>query len=383
MKRTASTVVVALLLAAAPAGSSAASCPTTVTRVKPGRWQSRPVEGIEGASFTWDVAADEEDPRLVVVTDAAGILVTRDAGCTWTRTASFEDFVPTSAVVTEGVAVAGTGRARSLHVLVRPTSGEPRVLLSSTDDGRTWAAGDLPPPAALPVLGTVALAGGPGDERLYLLVDAGAGVSNLFASSGGEWSWKSIATPAAVPSNCAPDGPCTTAPLWKIHASGDELWALGATEATGETGLRRSRDAGASWADLAVPDLLQYAVLFDVAGDAVLLLGGFSEFAYSSDGGESWGVGKLPKLVSSTWTSAGVFDVAHFDRGRAFATVLGGSKTSEWAGNVLVFDGRKWADASPPCFAGYDRPDSFAALASTSGGLLALSSRGELMKFSR
>lgn len=392
MERTLRAVAAAFLLASIATPSPAAACPSKATRVESGSWQARSVAGIDGAPFTWDMTADENDPRFVVVTDRLGVLVTTDGGCSWDRALTIEDVVPGSPIAVEDLVVAGTGPRRAAHVLFRPTSGEPRTLVSSYDDGETWEAEELPAQATAPALGTAALAAAAHDDALYLLADAGAGIASVFVRGDRDasWRWTALSTPALPGGECAPDGPCTTVPLWKIHAGptrANELWALGAAEATGETGLRHSRDGGTSWDDLAVPDLLQHAVLFDVAprpeANRVLLLGGLSEFAFSSDAGRSWQVGRLPKLVSSTWTSAGVFDVAHFDRGRSFATVLGNDNRSPWAGKVLVFDGRKWADASPPGFAGYDRPHTFAALASTSGRLLGLSSRGELMSFHR
>lgn len=392
MERTARAVAAALLLASIATPTTAATCPSRATRVEPGTWEAKTIDAIEGAPFTWDMTADEKDPRFVVVTDRQGILVTRDGGCRWSRALSFEEPLPGSPISVEDLAIAGSGPGRSAHVLLRPSSGEPRVLVSSYDDGETWQAEDLPVQTALPMASTAALASGPGDGALYLLADAGAGVAGVFVRADREasWQWTALSTPVLPAGECAPDGPCTTVPLWRIQADpshANELWGLGATEATGETGLRRSGDGGISWEDNAVPDLLQRTILFDVAPRPgtthVLLLGGLSEFAFSSDAGRSWQVGRLPKLVSSTWTSAGVFDVAHFDRGRSFATVLGNGTNSPWAGNVFVFDGRKWANASPPEFAGYDRPHTFAALASTSGRLLAVSSRGELMSFSR
>ena len=101
----------------------------------------------------------------------------------------------------------------------------------------------------------------------------------------------------------------------------------------------------------------------------------------SHDGGRTWAVARMPEVASADSTNLSAFEVAHFDRGRAVATVLGDGPSSGWAGNVLVFDGARWRDASPRGFSGYDRGVTFAALASTDGPLLALTSRGELMSF--
>ena len=125
----------------------------------------------------------------------------------------------------------------------------------------------------------------------------------------------------------------------------------------------------------------------DVTPRAIVAVGDFWEFGLSSDGGRSWAVGEYPKLTSADWSSMGVSEIAHFDRGKALAIVPGSLPGSEWSGNVLAFDGRQWTNTAPSEFSGYDRVDEdgnrmfFESLTSTSGPLLALSSRGELTAF--
>lgn len=391
--------ITSALLAAACAAASLApvpaaagtACRARVERAAGGTWTAHPVDDLRGAPFTWRMTADEDDPRLVVVADYEGILVTRDGGCTWGRGAEYADFLaPFSGSVVDAV-IAGSGRDRSLHVLVAPWSAfvpnGPAKLLSSFDDGATWSVVDAPPtagPAAFSSLSLTASPSAPGD--VYLLAGHGPATAVYARSGDGEWQRQSLSVASPDPGSCAP---CPARPLRSLHAdpSNGDLWgpAFGLSEAA--DALAHSADGGASWGYRPVPALSGGVSLADVGPRSIVLAGDFREYAVSRDGGRSWAVGKYPKLTSSTGTSVDVFEIAHFDEGRATALLPGSGSAAGWSGNVLVFDGRRWTNAAPPGFAGYSRttPDgddlSFAALASSAGPLLALSSRGELMTF--
>lgn len=376
------------LAATAPAVAARPPCPTRTERVAAGTWEARPVDGISGVRFTWRMAADETDPRLVVVADYDGILVTRDGGCTWTRSIEYADaLTPFEGSAIDAV-VAGGGADRSLHVLVAPWTAfvpnGPAKIFSSFDDGATWTVSDAPltaGPAAFSALSLAASPDVPG--RVYLLSNAAAGT--VYVRDGeGEWQRQSVAA-------CATGAACPARSLRALDggSASEELWgsAFGATDS--DEALAHSGDGGATWDYRSVPALAGGVSLMDVGPAAVVLVSDFWEYALSRDGGRSWAVGKYPKIGSSTSTSVDVFEIAHFSRGRAVAILPGNGPVSGWAGNVLAFDGRRWANAAPPAFAGHNRTDddgdplSFAALASTGGTLLALSSRGELMAFRR
>lgn len=354
-----------------------------------------PLDGLDSA---WVLAADERDPRLVVVGDGSGILVTLDAGCTWERSVDYAEHLAPLVGRPLDAVVAGTARDRSLHVLVAPwqafVPGLPPRLFSSYDDGATWTVVDLPAPAGSAGFASFSLtssAGSPG--RVYVLADHGA-AGVLYAGSGtGEWQWRSLALPSA-PESCVPDSACLSRPLRELQADPaekGELWALSSRgSADSEGTLAFSSDEGAAWRSQALPSLTGGPALLEVsARGAVVLLSDFWEYAVSRDGGRSWAVGDYPKLTSSTSTSAGVFELADFDEGRAIAALPGAGPESGWAGNVLVFDGRRWTEATPRGFEGYDRTDArgdrlaFTALAGSDDTLLALSSTGHLMSFRR
>ncbi len=363
-----------------------------------GTWETRPVTGIEGVWFNFEMAADEKDPRLVVVTDTVGILVSRDGGCRWTRSLLYEDLFPAFAPITEDVEVAGTGADRSLHALVYPTPAGDLKLVSSFDDGRTWTIDEVPAPAALRTLASVELATAETAPASYLLARALVGASTLFTRSAGdgEWRWTSVGRAPPAAGTCLSDGPCVGPRLVQVEADPSRrgtLWGVAEGDSTGQTALWTSQDDGRSWRELAAPAAGAKAALLAIAprdgGSSVMVVDVFDAFALSRDGGRTWTVGELPEEVSGSSTSAGVFDLAYFDEGTAFAAVLGLTDGSPWAGNVLAFDGRRWKNVAPRAFAGYDRTDeegrrlTFVELTSTRGPLIALSSTGDLMTYRR
>ena len=407
MRRTLAAPLSAVLLALPSAAGHATPrppCPTRVERVAGGSWEARPVQGIGAVAAVRDLAADQRDPRVVVVADSEGVLVTKDGGCTWRRAAEYTDFVAPLLGDPIDVAVAGSGPDRSFHVLVARWEGGvpngPAKLLSSYDDGATWTAIDAPAAAGPASFVSLSLTASPADPGVvYLLVRHSGATGAVYAGDGrGGWRWQSATVYSAAPGTCVPGATCLTRLVDSLHADPNKkgvLWGFsgaGAAPDSVET-LGYSPDGGVSWRHRPVPTFSTGVSLVDVApapgGASVMLLGDFWEYAVSKDEGRSWAVGEIPQVVSADGTSAGVFDVAHFHRGRAAATVLGQGPRSGWAGNVLVFDGTRWLDASPPGFAGYDRTDaegnprSFVALASTDGPLFALSAAGELMAYRR
>jgi hypothetical protein len=215
----------------------------------------------------------------------------------------------------------------------------------------------------------------------------------LYAGSGrDEWRWQTVSLFANAASGTCVDGvTCVSRGVATIESDPGRrgvLWGLSYGDSGGQA-LARSADEGVTWEARDVPALTGDVSVVDVARRSITVVGDFWEYAVSRDGGRSWAVGDFPKLASSEWTSTGVFDVAHFDRGSATAALPGDGPASAWAGNVFVFDGRRWTDATPPGFAGYAPTDaqgdplSLTALTSTEGPLLALSSRGELTAFRR
>lgn len=332
------------------------------------------------------MAADERDPKSVVVADHEGVLVTRDGGCTWRRAVRYADFT-TGPGIPLDAAVAGTGATRSLHVLLSSSPGyEIPKLLSSFDDGATWEAVDVPPVAAL----QPSIEAGPSTPGVVYLLSRHAGATGaIYAGSGrDDWRWQSVTAGHADAAwgACIDAVTCASPPLAAMAADprrGGGVWGHQTQ------GVLRSADEGATWVSYDVPELTGDIDLMDVGPRHVMILSDFWEFAVSRDGGRTWSVGDFPKLTSADWESVGVFDVAHFDRGRAVAALPGDGPSSPWAGNVQVFDGRRWRDAAPPGSAGYEPTDedgnplALTALTSTDGPLLALSSRGELMTFRR
>lgn len=334
------------------------------------------------------MAADERDPRLVLVADSEGILVTKDRGCTWARSAKYADFVSPVTVFPKDAVVAGTGRARSLHVLVVPSPDGPGRLFSSFDDGASWTVHALP--ASGPDLYTPhSLAASPAvPDRVFLFANYSA-ASAVYAGDGRDgWRRQSL-TLWSPEEACVSEIACASSPLTSLHAdpSGKALWARSAGTDDGSAALAHSSDEGVSWRSVDAPSIDGGARLADVGPRSIALVGDFGEFALSPDGGRSWSVGEYPRLTSTSWQSLGVSEIAHFDRGTSLAIIPGSARGSEWSGNVLVFDGRRWANAAPAEFAGYDRRGEdgnrlyLESLTSTDGPLLALSSRGELMTF--
>ncbi|HEX2058307.1 MAG TPA: sialidase family protein [Actinomycetota bacterium] len=384
-------VVVTMAWTAAPA-DAAPSCAPVVERVAGGTWETRPVAGLEGAGWTFEMAADEEDPRLLVVSDTVGVLVSRDGGCRWKRTLVYGDVFPPGRGV--DVEVVGSGAERSLHVLLDSTVEAGYALVSSFDDGRTWNVRDLPP---LTAVASVDLVASPASRTLFVFARTEAGTGTVYAGaeSGDGWRWSTVTQGSLAGSACAPGGPCTAPTLQALSADPAQdgtLWGFGWPQGLGHVALVRSADQGASWEEVAAPEVAETTALFDAAPGrhaSLMLLGVYDDFAVSRDGGRSWAVGQLPRLVEEGSTSRRAFELAHFDRGSAFAIVLGQTDSSAWAGNLLVFDDRGWTNVSPPDLIGYDRTDeegrrlTFVELASSRGSLLALTSAGELMTFRR
>lgn len=389
----AAVLAIAALSFATP-GRAASPCAAETEPVAGGTWTTRAVAGIEGAGGSFDLAVDERDPRLVVVTDAAGVLVSRDGGCGWRRSLTYAEWFPTGGVDAKDVEVAGSGAGRSLHVLIA-TPGGGLQLASSSDDGVTWSVGDLPAPASHGVVASVDLVASPAAPALLVFARTAMGAGAIYARTPGDgaWRWDVVTQGSPAPGTCVGGGPCTAPTLDAVvadPASDETLWALGRPAGIGAVALVRSTSRGA-WDEVPSPAGAT-AALVDVApGDdaRVMVVGIYDDFAVSRDGGRSWGVGRLPRLVDGSTTSRGAFDLVHFDRGRAFATVVGQTEVSGWAGNVLVFDGHRWADVSPAAFAGYDRTDgdgdhlAFVELAAARGPLMALTSTGKLMTFRR
>lgn len=381
---------------AAPDAAARPACAHTIARVAGGTWDARPVDDLRGARFTWRITGDGRDPRLVVVADSEGILVTRDGGCTWERGVEYADALAPFAGNAIDAAVAGTGGERSLHVLVAPWAAfvpnGPAKLFSSFDDGATWTVADVPlgaGPAAVSALTLAASPAVPG--RVYLLANQSA-ASSVYAGNGeDEWSWRSVGASSPDDPPCAAGEPCPSRSLRTLDADprGRGLWGSTFTAMPGDEVLAQSSDDAVTWEYRPIPPLNGGVSAIDAAPGSILLAGDFWEYALSRDGGESWAVGSYPKVASSTSISTNVFEMAHFDRDRAAAIVPGDGPVSGWAGNVLVFDGRRWTNAAPPGFTGYARTDaegnrlSFAGLVGTDGPLLALSSTGELMAFRR
>lgn len=390
-----SVVLAALALPAAAVARRA--CSSKAEQVVAGTWTSRPVDGIRGGRWTWRMAADEGDPRLVVVADSKGVLVTHDGGCTWDRAARYTDFLAPFEGMPIDAVVAGSGRDRSLHVLVAPWTAfvpsGPTKLLSSFDDGATWTSVDAPAAAGPASFSLLSLTASPATpEVVYLLASHPGVTGGVWAGSGRDgWRWQSATLFAMSPGTCLPETTCLSRSLAELAADprGDALWALTRPTIDAGEAVGHSADGGATWRHREVPPLIGGVSLLLVSParrDAtVAVLGDFWEYAISKNGGRSWAAGELPKITSSDRTATSVFEAAHYDRGRRLAAIVGDGPMSGWAGNLLTFDGRRWTEATPPGFAGYAATDadgndlSLVALASTKGPLLALSSRGELM----
>jgi photosystem II stability/assembly factor-like uncharacterized protein len=372
--------------------ASPGACRARVERVPAGTWSSRPVGGIEGGSFAWKMAVDETDPRLVAVADYRGILVSRDGGCRWTRSLLFGDVAPPVTLSPVDVEVV-EGRERIVHVLVEPLPQGVLKLLSSDDDGRTWAAADLPPETGTASLESASVTSSPQSATTYLLTVHRSGHGGVFGAAGeGSWERRAVTTSATSSGMCVQV--CLAPPLRHLLADpveAERLWGLTSGTPDADEQLVTSPDGGASWSNVAAPELIFGPQLMDVTaagGDVtILVLGDFWEFALSRNGGRSWEVGKFPKLASGPSTSTGSFDLAHLERGKAFATLLGDTPSSAWAGNLLLFDGRAWENASPPAFAGYDRADEdgdalrFNELTGTRDSFVMLTSQGRLATF--
>lgn len=387
MRRALAVSLCGLMLAASAPVAAARPCPASVARTAGGSWETRPPGGFRGNAWVWRLAADHRDPRFVVVADSEGIVVTRDGGCSWRRAAEFADYVTPFVAPPIDAVVAGSGRDRSAHVLIGRVAGAEAgpTLLSSYDDGATWTV-TAAPVAAGPSGGTVySLTSGPASPgTVYLLARNATATGAVYVlREGDEWRRQST-TAYAAPESCVA-GTCVARTIDVLQADParpEVLWAYAGPSLDPSWTLGRSSDAGRTWAHVSAPDPVTGRPLLDVAPTGTItMIGAFSRYAMSDDGGRTWAVGRMPEVVSGDSTNVEAFEIAHFDRGRAVATVLGEGPGSGWAGNVLVFDGSRWRHASPPGFSGYDRGVSFAALASTDGPLLALTSRGELMSF--
>lgn len=379
--------------AAVPSGK----CPGRVERVAGGSWVAHPVDDLRGDRSVWRLATDEGAPRFVAIADSEGILVSRDGGCSWTRAADYADFVAPLPATPLDAVVAGSGGARSLHVLVGRWAWAEAgpTLLSSFDDGATWTATGVPAPAGPYNFVSFSLTASPRSPgAVYLLIRHPSATGGVYAGSGRD-DWRRQSTTAfAAPESCAPGDTCVTRTIEVLQAdpgTGDVLWAFAGPTTDPDFTLGRSGDGGRSWEHRVAPDVLSARPLLDVAPGrtpTITLVGAHARYAVSTDGAQTWAVGRLPE-VGSDPASTTAFDVAHFDGGDGVAALLGRNASSRGAGNVFVFDGRRWTDVSPRAFSGYDRVDregrplTFAALASTDDQLLALTSRGDLMSFRR
>lgn len=394
--RRAALLSLSVLLVAVPApAASPKPCPVRVERAGGGTWEARRVEGLSEGPAGWRMAADESDPALVVIADYSGILVTRDGGCTWERRVEYAELLAPFTTRPLDAGVAGGGRTRSLHVLVDPwlvTGFEgPNKLLSSFDDGRTWTVGDLPAAAGRHRVSSLSLTTSPRSPNVVYLLAHHAGGSTLFVGDGrDEWRWQSAAAFGAPATACGAGDTCVSRLVDVVHADPAEdavLWGFMQSGPGQEPAFIRSEDRGRSWEGNVAPDVGQARPLLDVSsGGRAVLLGDFSAYAMSDDGGRSWAVGRLPDVRSDEGSPTSVFDLAHFGGGRSFATVFGTGPSSRWAGDLVVFDGRRWRSASPRGFgssggADGEEPPAFADLTGTDGPLLALTSRGELMSF--
>lgn len=378
-----------LMFGASAPVEAARRCPTTVERVAGGTWERRPEQQFRGDVNSWHLATDHHDPGFAVVADSEGVVVTRDGGCSWRRSGKYSDLVAPLPAVPIDAVVAGSGSERSLHVLIGhwmwAETGP--TLLSSYDDGATWVATEAPPPAGPYNFVSYSLIASPtSQDAVYLLVRYPSVAGAIYSfSRGGGWRHRST-TAYAAPESCV-SGTCVTRAIEVLEADPgrrETLWAFATGQSPGtDWTLGRSSDAGQTFEHTPAPDLLTGLPLVDVAPTGTItMIGNQSTYAMSNDGGRTWAVARLPEVVSGDSTNFDAFDVAHFDRGRAVATVLGEGPGSGWAGNVMAFDGRRWRDVSPRELAGYDRGVTFVALASTDGPLLVLTSRGELASFS-
>ena len=394
MRRALALCLVALSFATPALSVRAAVCRARVERVEGGSWQTRRVEDLRGTPQTWRLTADEGDPRFVAIADNEGVLVTSDGGCTWKRSVEYAEFVLPEIADPLGAVLAGSGRDRSLHVLISAWMGaemEP-TLLSSFDDGATWTAS--PAPAGPYGWMSYALTASPSSPGVvYLLARHVSAAGGVYSRRGnGEWRRRVVMAHGA-PESCDLGATClsrTIDVLVTDPAARDVLWAFaGAPPDAHDSTLGRSADGGGAWTHAVAPEVSPGAPLVDVVSGrgetSVTLVGDRGRFATTRDEGRSWAVARIPELLPERATSSQPFAVAHFDRGNKTAVVLGSGPYSGWAGNVLAFDGRRWSDVSPAAFSGYGRADAegnpltFAALASTEGPLLALTSTGELM----
>ena len=393
----ASTAVLVLVGAALAAPAQAApdpGCARSVDRVERGTWTTTPVGGIEGGYPGWRMAVDPVDPRLVLVADSTGVLVSGDGGCRWRRAVTFDDVAPEWSLRAEDAEIARGPGGRSLHVLTLGAGNARVVLLSSEDDGRTWSLTEPPAEATGAAPAKVKLAADPsGSGPLYLHVQHNTTTGAVLASddSGVTWRWTSLTTFGGPAGVCPPARACTGPPLLQVEAAAGGIWARTAASVNENERIVESRDAGSSWSEVPVPALGGGPALIDVASSpagatAVLLLGSFGEYALSRDGGSSWGVGEVPAVSSGPYTMPSFFDAAHTRGGRAFAA-LSGDGPGLWSGNVILFDGREWSNVAPEAYAGFDRKDDdgrpllFTELAGSRDSFSMLSSRGFLATF--
>ncbi|HEV2755736.1 MAG TPA: hypothetical protein VG318_08175 [Actinomycetota bacterium] len=385
---------VAIAALAAPAGAAPEPrCTRSVERVEHGTWTTTPVDGIEGAYPGWRMAADPHDPRLVVVADSAGVLVTRDGGCRWTRGVLYDDVAPEWSLLPAGAAVARGPRGRTLHVLALDVATRRAFLLSSDDDGRAWSVTEPPLEATGGSPAAAALAAEPSRSgRLYLHLQHRTTSGALLATddSGATWEWSALTTFGGPSGICAAPAPCTAPPLLQAEAAGaGAVWGVAAASDGEARRLVRSGDAGVSWEDVRAPVMTGGPSHIDVVPGGVptvLLLGDRGDFAVSRDGGASWEVGKLRELSEGGQISSETHDAAHLAGGRAFAA-LAGTGPGPWSGNVMLFDGREWENVAPEAYAGFDRKDGegrplfFTELTGSRGSFAMLSSRGLLATF--
>jgi photosystem II stability/assembly factor-like uncharacterized protein len=389
----AAAVLCALVVPGGVAAAPEPRCDRSVQRVEGGTWTTTPIQGISGAYSGWEMAVDPLDPRLILVADPDGVLVSDDGGCSWTRTVVFDEVAPEWSLRAADAVVARGADGRSLHVLAFAAGNARTLVLSSADDGRTWASAELPPDSngVTPDGGAITSAshGGP----LYVHLQHRTTTGALLRSDDAGATWENAALTTLAPSGiCPPGHGCTAPPLLQVEpAAAASLWGLAAPAPGEPERVVRSADAGTTWEDVEVPRLNGGTTLLDVVASprrlpSVLLLGDFGEFALSRDGGASWEAGEFPTLSDGQQQMAASHDVAHTLDGRSFATLSGLSR-GPWSGNVVVFDGREWTNVAPEPYAGFDRRDDdgnpllFTELAGGRGSFSMLASPGLLATF--